>query len=476
MKTVPYFVLLGLVIGSSTVAAKCLNRPDVVPECRYPSGDSWCAEQGEGGNYAYLDGCLKQHGYGQSEKSVGSENVENITLGRCHMDNCLWSKTLNQNTVAQNNCGSLIQLELLSGESENEDELDYSKIQWNDTSHTVYLFCSKRLPSVIMESDGQYQVDVLDFWNGIPGVMESSAGLYRKYCHPGSDNLSDEDLAKQNQYSQIPDIEVTLKQPSDIVKVAQSRFNCQSQSPVTAVAANFDVEQAKAKAEAMKGQTLVFKSFYLGMPIEDALGLINHHLGLPQVAPNPIEARMAADSEIPRDMLIEFQDTADNIQNMFANIGREFGQQVPKETQKPYQLYREGDKLFISQQELGRSFAVADAQGRVIAFELLKPLRDRLFGSAGMQEIDFLNQFIEAYGIKSLDIGKNEIKNRFIESQTIGVQQIAYHRSPQGYEFTYYDLPVFFESDSKGMGLHYPVQSIRITEVPSQNQIKSNFD
>ncbi|MTW22616.1 hypothetical protein [Allochromatium palmeri] len=60
MKRLPYFALLGLVIGSSTVAAKCLNRPDLSPECRYPSGDTWCLEQGSGNPYAYSDTCLKQ--------------------------------------------------------------------------------------------------------------------------------------------------------------------------------------------------------------------------------------------------------------------------------------------------------------------------------------------------------------------------------------------------------------------------------
>ena len=38
----------------------------------------------------------------------------------------------------------------------------------------------------------------------------------------------------------------------------------------------FDFDAVKGKSESKKGKTLIFKGFYLGMPGEDALGLLNH--------------------------------------------------------------------------------------------------------------------------------------------------------------------------------------------------------
>lgn len=56
-----YSRILGVVvlnILSGTVSAKCLPKPDAHPECRYPAGDSWCAEKDRANPYAYSDQCL----------------------------------------------------------------------------------------------------------------------------------------------------------------------------------------------------------------------------------------------------------------------------------------------------------------------------------------------------------------------------------------------------------------------------------
>ncbi len=52
---------------------------------------------------------------------------------------------------------------------------------------------------------------------------------------------------------------------------------------------DFDFEATKGKAEKFKNDTLVFKGFYLGMPVSDAQGMINHLLGLKQVTVKPRE-------------------------------------------------------------------------------------------------------------------------------------------------------------------------------------------
>lgn len=137
-------------------------------------------------------------------------------FGRCHMDSCSWSKTLNSEEIVSDERGSLVKLRLLGGESLNNGNLRNPKIKWNKNPHDIYVFCSKRLPAVIMESDGEYQVDILDFWEGVPGVYESGANLYRETCHPGSENLTDEELAKKFKYSPSPETDVTIHKPTEI--------------------------------------------------------------------------------------------------------------------------------------------------------------------------------------------------------------------------------------------------------------------
>ncbi|BCU06760.1 hypothetical protein Atep_14370 [Allochromatium tepidum] len=47
-----------LTLLSGLVSAKCLPQPDATPKCRYPAGDSWCAEKDRANPYAYSDQCL----------------------------------------------------------------------------------------------------------------------------------------------------------------------------------------------------------------------------------------------------------------------------------------------------------------------------------------------------------------------------------------------------------------------------------
>lgn len=232
MKTVPYLTFVALILGSSTVTAECLSRPDITPECRYPQGDTWCIEKDSSNPYAYTDTCLKKQNTSKTTQENRTDLSQNITFGRCHMDNCSWAKTLDKRSISSNSCGELIQVKILSGESENESNASPSrpKISWNTSPHIAYLFCSKYLPSVITEYNNEYQVDILNFWNGIPGAYESGANLYREHCHPGSSkNMSDEQLAKKYQYNRLPDTNTTIQinQPLDILQIAQSHFNCQ---------------------------------------------------------------------------------------------------------------------------------------------------------------------------------------------------------------------------------------------------------
>lgn len=56
--------VFGLILTTSLLAcgglamAKCFPDASARNDCRYPKGDSWCAEQSNGKPYAYSDNCL----------------------------------------------------------------------------------------------------------------------------------------------------------------------------------------------------------------------------------------------------------------------------------------------------------------------------------------------------------------------------------------------------------------------------------
>lgn len=113
--------------------------------------------------------------------ALGSASVmaKEIDRGPCHMGECSWSKTLATATVANGKTGNLIRMDLLGGSSREGSR----KIKWNAAPHSVYLYCSKRLPVVMIEEGGRYEVDVLPLGNDLPTVLWSGAELYFRGCH-----------------------------------------------------------------------------------------------------------------------------------------------------------------------------------------------------------------------------------------------------------------------------------------------------
>ena len=75
------FAAVVLTVLSSTVTAKCLSKPDIAPNCRYPQGDAWCAEKDRANPYAYSDQCLAPAG---ENNSVIEGYLEEYGCG----DNC----------------------------------------------------------------------------------------------------------------------------------------------------------------------------------------------------------------------------------------------------------------------------------------------------------------------------------------------------------------------------------------------------
>ena len=125
-------------------------------------------------------------------------------LGNCHMGECSWSIVQSTATVRADARGRLVRLVELGGASANET----STVSWEKAPHDVFVFCSTKLPAVIVRDGNGWQVDVLDFVSGPPDVEMSSATTYSTTCH-GQDMLSSS-MAQQLGYSSIPEHEQNI--------------------------------------------------------------------------------------------------------------------------------------------------------------------------------------------------------------------------------------------------------------------------
>ena len=138
-------------------------------------------------------------------------------LNSCHGGECSWSITRSRTIVRQDARGVLYRLSLLGGSAREGS----NRIRWNRGPHEAFIFCSRRLPAVILAVDGSWQVDVLDFVNGPPPVLESSFSLYVRTCHPGADWAAD-GFARRFGYSALnEDAEINLSRPEDIFNYAR---------------------------------------------------------------------------------------------------------------------------------------------------------------------------------------------------------------------------------------------------------------
>ncbi len=145
-------------------------------------------------------------------------------VGACQRDVCSWRKQLSRDLVGSSTAGALFRVTFLGGSA--PDSGRKPSIKWNRKPHDVYVFCSKKLPAVMMQADGSLQVDAL----GIspdeypPPVLYTSAFIYMEVCHntPGPDQDLNV-LAKRFGYAVSSQEAETLSQgikaPEDILKV-----------------------------------------------------------------------------------------------------------------------------------------------------------------------------------------------------------------------------------------------------------------
>jgi hypothetical protein len=225
---------------------------------------------------------------------------------------------------------------------------------------------------------------------------------------------------------------------------------------------SFDFDAVKAKGEKKKDQTLVFKGFYLGMPAPDAQALLNHYLKLEQVGSEPAEPPKLTPEQAQAKL-------------MGALFGAALG--VREEPKGPFRIYKADGKLLVQRTPDERPFAVAGADGAVIEFEISETLRNKLFDSANMPINEFLQNFINAYDIPSLDASRVELNAQFLGLvKKVGFQNILQHRSPKGFEITYWDDPVILDDENAALVSTKPANTITIFKIETAKQRESKFD
>ena len=138
-------------------------------------------------------------------------------LNSCHGGECSWSITQSRAIVRQDAAGILYRLSLLGGSAREGS----NRIRWNRLPHALFIFCSPRLPAVILPDQGRLQVDILDFVAGPPPYLESSASLYMRTCHPGEDMTADGFAARHGYQAQDAEREINLSRPEDIFRYAR---------------------------------------------------------------------------------------------------------------------------------------------------------------------------------------------------------------------------------------------------------------
>lgn len=107
------------------------------------------------------------------------------------MGECSWSKPVKTEIVENGDQTIIVNATIRGGWSSMDDENDH--VQWNTSTHTVRITCSKTKPSITFQGD---TVDLpLNPEYGLPAVMESDAALYFKYCH-SADYYNDDPINK----------------------------------------------------------------------------------------------------------------------------------------------------------------------------------------------------------------------------------------------------------------------------------------
>jgi hypothetical protein len=152
-------------------------------------------------------------------------------LGNCHMDTCSYSRLVRRETLRESPAGRLLKVTLLGGTQGDASDAGPdgdAPIVWDREPHDIFVFCSTRLPAVMMRVAGRrtLQTDLLDLGGreAISDLLVSSANLYMEVCH----GLRDRDLAVETAglgYRPIPrallDRGIDIASPEEILNFAR---------------------------------------------------------------------------------------------------------------------------------------------------------------------------------------------------------------------------------------------------------------
>ena len=205
------------------------------------------------------------------------------------------------------------------------------------------------------------------------------------------------------------------------------------------------------------GSSLVFKGFYLGMQSDDALRLINKHMNLPQVTSEP--QAPAITNPIKRD---------------WSTL---FGSEDQK-GQGSYYIIKKDDEMLIAKTDYAdQPFALLDTNGKVIEIRISKDVRDIFFDSKDSTIEEFMQTFIDKYGIPGLQSTVEDIN---YAGSLAGYQQVYTHRSDKGYEIKFFGEYTPFSQNltlTIGiLGLMGEEGSFILKSIQSKNERSSKFD
>lgn len=252
----------------------------------------------------------------------------------------------------------------------------------------------------------------------------------------------------------------------------------------------FDLDALKQRADAQKGKTIVFKNFYIGMPIADCLQLVNNSMGLQQTLPTPIEDKSAMsdakDGGNPESAFaaVMVQALGSQVQGMTPAQLRAQG--LDDETiaalgitdqGASYRVYFRKGRQFIAKSPQEKPFAVADASGSVISFQLSRQILNKLFDAAGTPTEEFLQSFVNAYDLSGLESERQKITATIMgTTKEIGFQNVYRHRSDKGYEVMFYADSVVFDDDMKTFADTPPEGTMTIKKIETAKARESKFD
>jgi hypothetical protein len=228
-------------------------------------------------------------------------------------------------------------------------------------------------------------------------------------------------------------------------------------------------EKLKAKSDAYKDQTLVFKGFYLGMPVEDAQSIINFQLGLQQSSATPLVNT--------NDAAAENNPGAQALLGAFGQLAEMAKTASGSDNSTSYNIYKKGNNLIVAQDDTQLPFAIAGSDGKIVMFDLSPSVINRLFDAASTPSNEFLKGFMNAYRIPVMEpMSQKLVVSLMGMQQVVGVQSLLQYRSPKGFELTYHQDVLWDDQSAKSLVKYYPEGHITLKLIKTAQEREAKFN